>query len=172
MTKSLTIAVLALTLSPVHAQSQDMIITTTGGSQASFSTGSIGKIDFVTDRTTALRIVQEGTQTETALTAIRRITFETAATHVETGQARAETPRTFVLRQNRPNPFNPATIVEFELAAPGRVEIGIFNMKGQLVRRLVSGEFAAGVHRSMWLGLTDQHQPVTSLCSPLHRRGF
>lgn len=45
-----------------------------------------------------------------------------------------------------PNPFNPATSVEFSLAREGQVELALFNTLGQEVRRLGAGRLGAGLH--------------------------
>ena len=48
------------------------------------------------------------------------------------------------LRQNMPNPFNPATIIPFEVARPGRVTLRIFQPDGSLVRELVDASTPPG----------------------------
>ncbi len=53
-------------------------------------------------------------------------------------------PKETILLQNYPNPFNPATVISFQLAAPGQVEIKIFNAIGQEVAAVVNGYRPAG----------------------------
>jgi hypothetical protein len=61
------------------------------------------------------------------------------------------------LHQNRPNPFNPATTIEYTLAAPGPVEVAVYDLGGRLVRTLVAEERQEqGNHRVTWRG-RDQH---------------
>jgi len=50
------------------------------------------------------------------------------------------------LYQNYPNPFNPATNIKFSLSKSGKVELSVYNIAGQLVRRLVDKEMSAGFH--------------------------
>jgi hypothetical protein len=64
-------------------------------------------------------------------------------------------PDRFELAQNRPNPFNPSTLIEFSLTAPGHVHIDIFNMMGQHVRTMADGVQPAGAHRLIWDGRDD-----------------
>ncbi len=71
-------------------------------------------------------------------------------------------PTTYALDQNYPNPFNPETRIDFSLPLAGDVELTVFNMLGQQVRRLVSGPLPAGRHSILWDGADSQHQPVAS----------
>lgn len=59
-------------------------------------------------------------------------------------------PSEFHLAQNYPNPFNPSTLIRFQLPVSSDVTLSIYNMQGQLVRTLVSGEKAAGVYNVTW----------------------
>ncbi len=59
------------------------------------------------------------------------------------------------LRTPYPNPFNPRTVIAFALEQPGRVNLEIFNMRGERVRRIYSGDVAAGDHSFTWRGLGD-----------------
>ncbi len=52
----------------------------------------------------------------------------------------------------RPNPFNPQTVVAFDLARAGRVRLGIFDLRGRLVRDLVEDALPAGRHEVRWDG--------------------
>jgi hypothetical protein len=56
-------------------------------------------------------------------------------------------PATFTLGQNYPNPFNPSTSIQFGLPARSNVRIMLFNILGQVVGELVSGEYEAGRHK-------------------------
>ena len=51
-----------------------------------------------------------------------------------------------------PNPFNPATTIAFELAAPGNASISIYDVSGRLVRSLVDENLPAGMHEVIWNG--------------------
>jgi len=54
-----------------------------------------------------------------------------------------------------PNPFNPTTNISFGLKSQADVDISIYNLRGQLVKRLLSGNREAGVHRAIWDGTMD-----------------
>jgi len=63
---------------------------------------------------------------------------------------------------NYPNPFNPETQISFRLPNAGTVDLRIFNLLGQEVRRLVSGELEAGDHTIRWDGRDAAGQSVAS----------
>ncbi|HOT96813.1 MAG TPA: Ig-like domain-containing protein [bacterium] len=64
------------------------------------------------------------------------------------------------LAQNYPNPFNPATTIGFELPAAAEVDLVVYNLQGQQVRRLVQGQQNAGVHNVVWDARDDSGMPV------------
>ena len=59
-------------------------------------------------------------------------------------------PEMVLLSQNRPNPFNPTTSIEYKLPVSGNVRIEIYNMSGQLVDVVADGFRAAGSHMAVW----------------------
>jgi hypothetical protein len=59
------------------------------------------------------------------------------------------------LRQPAPNPFTGTTTVEFSVARAGHVEIGVYDVSGRLVRRLLDGEQRAGAQKIFWNGVSD-----------------
>jgi C1A family cysteine protease len=66
-----------------------------------------------------------------------------------------------VLAQNVPNPFNPETIISFGLPTGATVDLSIYNIRGQRVRRVVDGWMPAGYHREVWDG-RDSHGLLVS----------
>ena len=63
-----------------------------------------------------------------------------------------------------PNPFNPDTIVAFELATPGDTTVSIFDMRGRMTRRLFDGALESGRHSLSWDGRDDNGESVASGC--------
>jgi len=55
-----------------------------------------------------------------------------------------------LLMQNYPNPFNPTTSIRYQLPAETRVTIGIYNLQGQLVAKLVDERQGVGLHTVGW----------------------
>lgn len=71
-------------------------------------------------------------------------------------------PTEFALGQNYPNPFNPVTKMDISLPITGDVTLVIYNVLGQKVRTLFSGELNYGYHTMQWNGLDDQGLRVSS----------
>jgi len=59
------------------------------------------------------------------------------------------------LGQNRPNPFNPRTRIDFTLSRGGPVRLTVFDVGGRRVATLVNRELPSGAHHVDWLGRTD-----------------
>jgi uncharacterized protein (DUF1501 family) len=53
-----------------------------------------------------------------------------------------------MLMQNYPNPVYNATTIEYTLPSAGPVELGVFNIAGQEIARLVDDRQSAGAHRT------------------------
>lgn len=67
-----------------------------------------------------------------------------------------------ILRQNVPNPFNPETVIPFELADVGLVRLTVYSTLGQEVRTLVDEVRSAGRHRVRWDGRDERGRRVGS----------
>jgi len=64
--------------------------------------------------------------------------------------------------QNVPNPFNPVTTVQYDVAMAGNVTIRIYDVSGRLVRTLVDTHQAPGRYTAQWNGTDDRGVGVTS----------
>jgi hypothetical protein len=67
-----------------------------------------------------------------------------------------------MLNQNHPNPFNPSTTISFSVPKAGQGELAVFNVRGQKVRVLRDGHFAAGSDSIVWDGRNDDGRQVSS----------
>lgn len=56
------------------------------------------------------------------------------------------------LAQSCPNPFRFSTTIMYSLEAPTLLSLAVYDIRGALVRTLVSGEVSAGTHGVMWDG--------------------
>lgn len=61
-----------------------------------------------------------------------------------------------------PNPFTQKLKLEFTLDTPGNVLLEIYNIKGQLVKRLISESKSIGKHISTWTGLNESGSMTTN----------
>jgi len=59
-------------------------------------------------------------------------------------------PKIFALHQNHPNPFNPTTVIGYQLSAVSNVNLSIFNLLGQKVVTIVDEQQRAGYHQVEW----------------------
>ncbi len=71
-------------------------------------------------------------------------------TGVEDG--RPTLPLEYCLHQSYPNPFNPTTMIQFDLPQPSQVRLVVYDMLGREVRTLVNGVEPAGYHKLIWDG--------------------
>ena len=68
----------------------------------------------------------------------------------------------FKLYQNHPNPFNPTTMIGYELDRSVDVQLDIYDVQGRLVRRLVNRVVEPGFHSIEWDGRNDSGRAVSS----------
>ena len=76
-------------------------------------------------------------------------------------------PEETALLRNYPNPFNPETWIPYQLAESAEVTLTIYDINGQLIRRLAVGHQAAGMYQSRsraayWDGRNQLGEPVAS----------
>jgi hypothetical protein len=67
----------------------------------------------------------------------------------------AAVPRAYALGQNFPNPFNPSTVLRFDLPEESHVRLAVFDLLGREVRRLADELRPAGIHSIRWDGTAD-----------------
>ncbi len=63
---------------------------------------------------------------------------------------------------NYPNPFNPVTRINYQIASDSHVSLSVYNLKGQLVKKLVNENLQAGKHSIIWQGNDDNGKSVAS----------
>jgi hypothetical protein len=75
-------------------------------------------------------------------------------------------PAAFRLSQNRPNPFNPMTVIGVDIpGSPGalqHVTLTVHDVRGRLVKTLVNSTLHPGHHRFTWDGRNERGGAVAS----------
>ncbi len=66
------------------------------------------------------------------------------------------------LENNYPNPFNPETVIKYQIAKDNNVQLHIYNIKGQLVKTLINQKQSTGEYKVIWNGTNENNQLVTS----------
>ena len=89
------------------------------------------------------------------------VTVESAGAAGPAGSAGLTVPA-YRLLQNYPQPFNPATTIQYELPDASHVCIRVFDVTGKALRTLVDGQVPAGVHAVVWHGEDDAGRPLAS----------
>lgn len=67
-----------------------------------------------------------------------------------------------VLGQNEPNPFNPATRIEFAIPVAAHTRLRVYDLQGSLVRTLLEEFIGAGAHSVVWDGRDERGRRVSS----------
>ena len=80
----------------------------------------------------------------------------------EPASPKAETRRTTALVGIVPNPFNPSTTIRYSLGSQSKVEIGVYDVAGRLIRTLVNETETAGEHSIDWRGADGRGALVAS----------
>lgn len=76
---------------------------------------------------------------------LARVYENTKITTSVPGHNKSDAPSTYALFRNYPNPFNPATVIRYQLPQASRVSLQVFDVLGRRVRTLVDKRQPAGV---------------------------
>ncbi len=68
----------------------------------------------------------------------------------------------FKLYPNYPNPFNPETVIRYQLPSSSAVNLDIYNLMGQKIKTLVSAKQSTGSYQVKWDGKNHAGIPVAS----------
>jgi hypothetical protein len=79
-----------------------------------------------------------------------------------TGTGDSGPTRAFALAAAQPNPFNPVTTIEYQIAVATKVDLKVFDLRGRLVRTLVAGPQPQGLHAVRWDGRDGAGRSVAS----------
>lgn len=90
------------------------------------------------------------------------INITNPTTGVEDRDNKSALPGDFQLEQNYPNPFNGSTQIKFYVPIAGELDLSIFNINGQCVRKLINRTVNTGWHQAVWDGTNEAGNMVTS----------
>ncbi len=76
--------------------------------------------------------------------------------------AGAVLPEEVILWQNYPNPFNPVTEIRYGISTRSKVELSVYNILGQKIKRLVDEQQEPGIYQVLWDGIDDDGRNVAS----------
>jgi hypothetical protein len=89
--------------------------------------------------------------------------YKYGAKHVdEVKKENPVAPLNFGLLQNYPNPFNPSTTIKFDIQKTSVADLSIYNVLGQRIATLVTGQLTPGTYSTVWNGLTENGLQVAS----------
>ena len=71
-------------------------------------------------------------------------------------------PDTFSLEQNHPNPFNLATVINFQTKMSGWVKVEVFDTSGKVIKTLINAHRPIGYYSVAWDGFNENGQAVAS----------
>ncbi|MBD3333757.1 T9SS type A sorting domain-containing protein [candidate division GN15 bacterium] len=74
------------------------------------------------------------------------------STAIDEDGSHGDLPTEYRLHGNYPNPFNPSTVISYELPRRADVRLTIYNVLGQMVTTLIDGTQAAGRYDVIWDG--------------------
>ena len=81
---------------------------------------------------------------------------------IDGGATAARPPRATALRGAFPNPCNPSTTIRFHLGEACRADLRLYDVRGALVRTLLSERVGAGAWGVTWDGRNDAGRPLAA----------
>jgi hypothetical protein len=124
-----------------------------------------GDLVHATAGTEWLDTVEEGWRYVYKITAVDDAENESgpASPSQVTGAGAPPIPQAFALYQNAPNPFNPETIIRYDVPeGGGKVTVRIYDVSGRLVLTLVDRMESAGQKSARWNGANQNGMHVAS----------
>ncbi len=94
---------------------------------------------------------------------IKKIADRSIVTGVEEDAISFENVKGFGLVSNYPNPFNPSTVITFQLARSQNITVSVYNMLGQKIATLINNQkLSAGTNNVRWDGKDASGNSVSS----------
>jgi hypothetical protein len=87
--------------------------------------------------------------------------FDSASGLIQEEQPQG-TQSTFRLNDNYPNPFNPTTVISFNLSREETVDLTVYNIKGEVVVALINQAMTPGNYTIDWTAVNERNIPLPS----------
>ena len=87
--------------------------------------------------------------------------FQFASIQLESDSDSNQIPNDFTLEQNFPNPFNPITTIRYTVSGQEKINISIYDMRGNLVKNLLNSIQWPGIKTVQW-DATDNYGVAVS----------
>ncbi len=71
-------------------------------------------------------------------------------------------PDEFALQKNYPNPFNPATTIQYDIPIEAEVLLVVYDILGRHVKTLINTTQTAGYKSIKWNGTNDQGETIST----------
>jgi hypothetical protein len=71
-------------------------------------------------------------------------------------------PEEFSISQNFPNPFNPVTVITFDVAEMDEISLIVYDLAGKEVATLVSGVYTPGRYQVAWNAVNNADENIVS----------
>ena len=71
-------------------------------------------------------------------------------------------PAEFSLYPNYPNPFNPSTMITYDLAGEANVRLQVYDLMGRMIKNIINETQPAGRHLAVWNATDNFGNPVSA----------
>jgi hypothetical protein len=93
---------------------------------------------------------------------LERADYITATSTIAVDSKWGDVPQTFELAQNHPNPFNPETLIRYQLPRGSSMSLRIYDIAGRPVKTIAAGYRSPGYHNVLWDGRDDMGNEAAS----------
>jgi hypothetical protein len=87
---------------------------------------------------------------------LKQIDYDGSFYYSNEVQVNVNAPVQFSLSQNYPNPFNPTTVIQYQVPKTSDVIIKIYDLLGQEIKTLFTGQVQQGTYKVEWNGLNNE----------------
>jgi hypothetical protein len=93
---------------------------------------------------------------------VRHYVLRYQGTFVGSGSANGAIPTVFALKAPYPNPFNPSTVIGFDVPRQAVLAVTVYDAAGRRIRELQKGRCEPGTYRVVWDGRDSHGRPVSA----------